>query len=297
MILIVGASGRLGSTIARRVLAEGKPVRAMSREPSKLAALDALGADVVAGDLRDPASLARACQGVHVVFAAAHAFDGKGNNNPATVDEDGNRNLIAAAQAAGVRHVVFTSIRGVRPDHPVDLFRHKYAAEEALRASGLSCTILRPTAFMELWATIIAEPIVRRGTALIFGRGTNPINFVSVEDVAHVATLGLEGPDARNRTIEIGGPENLSMLDAVQIIERVTGRTARRRHIPRAAMWTVRALTRPINPAFSRQIRMGIFMDTEDMTFDPAALLTHYPLRLARLEDVVRGRYGAGVRA
>ncbi len=58
MILIVGASGRLGGAVARRLLAEGQPVRAMSRAPAKLEDLQALGAEVVAGDLRDPDSLA-----------------------------------------------------------------------------------------------------------------------------------------------------------------------------------------------------------------------------------------------
>src|SRR5689334_17922493 len=110
-ILIVGAGGRLGGVVARRLLAEGTPVRALSRTPAKLADLRALGADVVAGDLRDPGSLARACAGVDVVLAAAHAFVGNaGGNVPTAVDDAGNRHLMDAAQAAGVRHFVLTSI-------------------------------------------------------------------------------------------------------------------------------------------------------------------------------------------
>lgn len=297
MIVIIGASGRLGGIVARQLLAEGKPVRALSRTPEKLEPLRALGAEVMAGDVRDPDSCARACQGADRVLAAAHAFNSVGQNVPHAVDGDGNRHLIDAARQAGVAQVVFTSIRGARPDHPVDIFRFKYDAEQYLRASGLHYTILRPTAFMELWATIIGEPIVRRGQALIFGRGINPINFVSVDDVARFALLALQDEQARDQSIEIGGPENLSLLQFAETVERVTGRPATKRHIPLALMRIMRPLTLPINPAFSRQIASGIIMDTHDMTFDPTATLARYPMRLTRLEEVVRRLYGNATRA
>ncbi|HEY6406273.1 MAG TPA: NAD(P)H-binding protein, partial [Ktedonobacteraceae bacterium] len=88
MILIVGASGRLGSTVAQRLLKQGKPVRAMTRTPFNLTHLKQQGAEVVSGDLRNPASLLSACHGVEHVLAAAHALVGKGDNNPQTVDEE-----------------------------------------------------------------------------------------------------------------------------------------------------------------------------------------------------------------
>jgi uncharacterized protein YbjT (DUF2867 family) len=297
MILIVGASGRLGGIVARRLLAEGTPVRAMSRTPATLAPLRELGAEVVAGDLRDPAALARACQGVDAVFAAAHGFVGTGDNDPRGVDQTGNRQLVDAARAAGVHHFVLTSILGASPTHPVDLFRYKYQAEQYLGASGLSHTILRPTAFMELWATIIGEPILQRGKTMIFGHGVNPINFVSVEDVARCALIALEDPRARGRAIEIGGPENLSFIQFADTFARVTGRTASKQHIPLPMMRLMRLLTRPINPAFSRQIATGIFMDTANMTFDPAPTLRDFPMALARLEEVVRVHYGSAASA
>lgn len=293
MILIVGASGRLGGIAARRLLAEGRPVRALSRTPAKLADLARLGAEVVMGDLRDPASLARACAGVEMVFTAAHAFDGKGANQPQAVDDAGNRALIDAARAAGVEHFVFTSILQARSDHPLDLWRYKAAAEEHLRASGLSYTVLRPTAFMELWAGIVGDPIVKRGRALIFGRGASPVNFVSVEDVAHYALIALSDPRARNQVIAIGGPENLSLTQLARLIERVAGRAARKQHIPPAMMRAMRVLTLPINPAFSRQIAVGIYMDTHDMTFDPAETLRRFPMELKRMEEIVRAKYGS----
>jgi NADH dehydrogenase len=292
MILIVGARGRLGSTVARRLLAKGTPVRAMSRTPEQLGALRTLGAEVVAGDLRDRASLAAACRGVDAMLAAAHAFDGKGTNVPATVDDVGNRALIDAARAAGVRDFVLTSILGASEDHPVDLFRAKAAAERHLRASGLSYTILRPTAYMELWWTIIGAPVLRGKKALIFGRGANPINFVSVEDVADLAVTALTDPSTANGMIEIGGPENLTLVEVARLVERATGRMTGEQHIPLGMMRVMRVLARPFNPALSRQAAAGILMDTRDMSFDPAATLARFPMRLIRMEEVVRQHVG-----
>lgn len=295
MILIVGASGRLGGIVARQLLAQGRPVRAMSRSPQKLSALAQAGAEVVVGDVRNPASLAQACRGAEQVVSAVHAFNSVGDNTPRTVDDQGGRRLIEAASAAGVRHFVMLSIYGARADHPIDVFRAKVSAEQALRGSGLSFTILRPTAFMELWLDIMAEPMRAQGRALIFGRGVNPINFVSVEDVARFVLIGLLDPQARGQLIEVGGPENLSLTQVVAIIERVTGRVARKQHIPLPALQALSVAARPIRPAFARRAASGVLMDTQDMRFDPAPTLSRFPGELRRMEDVARERFGARV--
>lgn len=288
MILIIGASGRLGGAVARRLLASGTPVRALSRTPQALTALEQAGAEVVFGDLRDSRTLAPALQGADAVLYAAHAFNSSRKNTSRQVDDSGVRQLIEAAKLAKTQRFVFTSIHGARPEHPVDVFRYKYAAEQALRASGLSYTILRPTAFMELWLTIMSEPMRKKGQALIFGRGVNPINFVSVEDVARFAVIGLEDPHARGLTIEVGGPENLSLTQVVATIERVMGQTYNKRHIPLPIMRAMALLTRPFFPFFSRQTTSAVVMDTTDMTLDPTPTLALFPGELSRMEDVAR---------
>jgi uncharacterized protein YbjT (DUF2867 family) len=292
MILVVGASGRLGGLVARQLLVEGRQVRAMSRTPSSLSELKTLGAEIVVGDLRNPESLAAACQGIDTIFNATHAFNGSSSNGPRAVDDIGNRNLIDAARKASVRHVVFTSILGARPDHSVNMYRYKFATEEYLRASGLSYTVLRPAPFMETWAEILGRSIVTQGKAMVFGKGDNPINFVSVRDVARFAVMALGDPNARNRIVEIGGPQNITQLQFVRLIEDASGRKSRVQHIPLPMMRIMRVVTQPINPAFSRQILAGIIMDTEDMTFDPAETLKQFPLRLTSLADVVRSQFG-----
>ncbi len=286
MILIVGASGRLGSVVAERLLAQGKAVRAMTRTPLNLAHLKQQGAEIVSGDLRNPASLVNACRGVEQVLAAAHALVGKGDNNPQTVDDAGNRQLIDAAKTAGVKHFIFVSVQGASPDSPLEFFRIKYRTEEYLRASGLNFTILRPSAFMDLWAQLIGQPVIEQGKTTIFGRGTNSINFVAVEDVARFVRIALEDSRARNRVIEVGGPENLTLNQVAEIFERASGRQAKKRHIPLPMMRVMSILMQPINPALSRQIRSGIYMDTANLRYDMTETASAFGIQLTSLEEI-----------
>ena len=154
-------------------------------------------------------------QGVATVVSAVQGFAGPGRVTPASVDRDGNAHLVDAAAAVGA-HVVMMSIVGASVDSPMELFRAKYAAEEHLRASGAPWTIVRATAFVELWAEIMKKPIV-------FGRGDNPINFVSVGDVAAVAERAVVDPDLRGRIIEVGGPQNLSFNELAALLQDVRG--------------------------------------------------------------------------
>jgi uncharacterized protein YbjT (DUF2867 family) len=180
MNLIIGATGNLGGSVSRLLLNAGKSVRAMTRTPEKAEALKKLGAEIVIGDVRDRQSLDQACQGIEKIFAASHSFEGKGKSSPQIVDGQGNRHLIDAAKAAGVKHFVFTSALGARPDHPVDFYRIKYQTEQYLQARGLNYTILRPAAFMDSWAEMIGRPIVDQKKVTIFGSGRNPVNYVAV---------------------------------------------------------------------------------------------------------------------
>jgi uncharacterized protein YbjT (DUF2867 family) len=288
MILIIGASGKLGRALIRHYVAEGTAVRAMSRTPQTLVDLRAQGVEVVAGDLLDADSLMHACQGVAHVIAAAHAFDkNHGRYTPATVDGQGMHTLIQAARAQGVGHFVYTSIHGVRPDHPIDVFRYKYAGEETLRASGLSYTILRPTAFMDLWMQVEGDAIRQRNTALIFGRGTSPINFVAVDDVAYFAALACADARTRGQVLEIGGPQNLSFTQIADLFEQVMGHAIKRQRIPHAAMSIMGSLLRPIAPAVSRQMLSGALFDTRDQTLDPALTLTQFPHTLTPFKAII----------
>jgi uncharacterized protein YbjT (DUF2867 family) len=263
VILVAGGTGTLGKELVRRLVGRGARVRVLSRNAARHPS--SAQVEVVEGDVRDPRSLERAVAGVTTVVSAVHGFLDK--DGPRAIDRDGNRDLIAAAQAAGAEHFILVSIAGASPDSPMDLFRMKYAAEQELKGSSLPWTIVRPTAYMELWLALIAAPLIQSGKVRIFGRGQNPINFVSAHDVAGVIETAVMDPAKRGAAIDVGGPEDLSFVDFARVVEQATGKTAATSHVPLPMMRAMSVLMKPLNPVLARQIQGGVVMDTTDLTF------------------------------
>lgn len=295
MVLVVGATGVLGREVVGLLRADGRAVRAMTRTPARASALAAAGAEVVAGDLVDQASLSRACAGVSAVVASAHGMIGRGRYRSEAVDDRGHRALIDVARASGVGHFVYVSALGASPDHPVDFFRTKHAVEQYLRASGLVFTILRPSAFMEWHAhEFIGKAILARGRTLVLGRGTRPRNFVAAGDVARFAVRALSDSALRGETIEIGAPGNYTDRQVAALYGRAAGVEPRVRHVPPGVLRAAAALLSPVAPGVSRVMRMAALPDDAyDATFDASRLLERHAIPLTSLEAFIAVRAAA----
>jgi uncharacterized protein YbjT (DUF2867 family) len=271
MILLAGGTGRLGTVLTTRLAGRGVPVRILTREPTRAAHLAGPGVAVVTGDVRDPASLAAAVRGASVVVSAVHGFAGPGGVSPATVDYQGNVNLIDAAGAAGAELVLMSGV-GAAADSPMELFRMKHAAEQHLRASGVPWTIVRATAFLELWIDLLTRTAGRSGRPVVFGRGDNLVNFVSVTDVAALVEHALASPATRGRVLEIGGPANLSLNQLAAAIQAAAGRSGTPRHVPRPMLRLMAATVGRARPEIGRQARAALIMDRDDLSYDATAL-------------------------
>jgi uncharacterized protein YbjT (DUF2867 family) len=251
-ILVAGGSGRLGTLLVKRLAAKGLEVRVLTRDPARAHHLAGLATEIVQGDVRDLASVNAAMVGVTTVVSAVHGFAGPGRVSPESVDRDGNANVVDAAAAVRA-DVVLMSVVGASPEHTMELFRAKYAAEQRLRSSDVRWTIVRSTAFVQLWAEIMARPIV-------LGRGENPINFVSADDVAGALERAVVDDGLRGTVLEVGGPQNLTFNELAELLQRTREQQATIRHVPR---WLLQTMA-----PFARQARAAVAMDTIDMTFD-----------------------------
>jgi uncharacterized protein YbjT (DUF2867 family) len=287
-VLVVGASGKLGTATTRLLLAEGYPVRAMTRFPKKAAHLADMGAHLFEGDLRDLDSLRRACEGVDYVIAAAHAALEKGANCPKTVDGKGHRDLIDVARAAGIRHFSYTSAANISVDHPVDFFRIKFATEEYLKASGLDYSIIRGPAFMETQHEVLGGMILKKKKAFLFGRGEGRGNFVSVVDMARFLVWSFQDERLHNRLINVGGPDNFTQNQLVDIYESVCGFPVKRSYVPVHLLKALKILVGTFHPVARRICTMGILIATSDSSIDPGELLDGFSWRPRSYKESVR---------
>lgn len=225
MILVAGATGELGRVICRKLTERGGTVYGMVRAgsaPAAVAELEAMGVVPVEADLGSGDALREACSGCDSVISGMTAM-GRPGESIERVDRDGQLALVAAAAAEGVERFVYVSYSGViGKDDPLTLA--KRAVERTLKHSGMTWTVLRPSYFMESWFSPALGFDLAAGRARIYGTGREPISWVAREDVAGFAAEAVDSEEARNATIEIGGPEAVAPLDAVALFESVAGR-------------------------------------------------------------------------
>jgi uncharacterized protein YbjT (DUF2867 family) len=293
MNLVVGATGLLGSEICSQLAAEGRPVRALVRatsDPAKVEALRGYGAEIVEGNVCDPASLEAACQGVHTVIATVSAMPfcyEPGENDVRTVDTEGVINLVDAAQAAGVEHFVYTSFT---PDNDFPLRNAKRAVEQHLKDSGLTYTVLRPSYFMEVWLSPAVGFDYTNARARIYGSGEKPLSLISFPDVAQFAVASLANPAARNATLELGGPEALSQLQVVKIFEESSGQRFEVEHVPEEALADQqKASTDLMEQSFAGLMQWYARGDAVDME----DTLKVFPIQLTSVRDYAQNLFGA----
>jgi uncharacterized protein YbjT (DUF2867 family) len=266
-ILVVGATGQLGSVITRKLLASGAKVRALARNRAALARFEP-GAEIAAVDLRDVPKLTEACRGIEQIIATANNNMGKGPTSPSSIDLSGYQNLCAAARNTGVRRLIYVSYRGVAQDALVDIFRIKWYIEDAIRRSGVPHVMLRPTAFMDTWIDqVLAKGIRDKGVATIFGDGRTVANYIAVDDVAEFAVRIVSHPEIVNEAIEVGGPSNVSQNDLATLIERRFKSPGKRRHIPAVLLRALPPVVRPFNEVAARLMTLGLYTATESAPF------------------------------
>ena len=282
MILIAGATSQPGRRLIPMLASKGYQVRALTRDACKLEFARSLGVEVFEGDLRQPDTLLRACEGAEAVVSSVTAIS---ENLLHEVDEIGQSALMDAAQRCRVKQFVFISAHGAAQNHSVDFFRMKYRAEEALKLRGMEYTILRPTAFMESWCMRIGMQVLSGGPVTIYGNGRNPINFISVEDVAKFIVLALEDPRLSGQTLTIGGPQNLTWGEVVALYERLAGRRAGVRHVPSWWLSLLRRVYAPFDEMKARSLAMRHDLAGCPWQVDMSELSARYPIRLKGVEE------------
>lgn len=282
-ILVAGATGYLGGEICRQLISKNKKVKGLVRATSdsnKVAHLKQLGVEIVEGDLKNKGSLENALQGVSaVITTVSSTLSRQEGDSIQTVDDEGQINLIDASINAGVRHFIYVSFceLGECP-----LLTAKRKVEKHLAESGLNYTILQPTYFMEVWLSPVLGFDYPNARASIFGEGKNKVSWIAIKDVASFAVDSLDNPAAKNRIIELGGPEALSPLEVVNIFETTKGKKFELQFVPEEALKAQRdGAQDPLSESFST-LTLGVVNGSE---IDMIGILDDFPIRLTSVID------------
>jgi NADH dehydrogenase len=200
VLLLTGATGRVGTALLERLTARGEAVRCLVRDPRRLGPAR-VRVQIALGDLADPASFRHALRGVQSVVHLAGAW----RDQPAASLEELNGlatwRLLRAAEAAGVARFVFLSPLAASPRHPLRVHRAKALAERAVEESAMATVTFR--------SSVIYAP-GERGPALLAGAGDAPVQPIAAADVAACLLAALDRPVDGHASYELAGPRELS---------------------------------------------------------------------------------------
>jgi uncharacterized protein YbjT (DUF2867 family) len=316
VILVVGATGQLGSRVVHRLRAQGEAVRAMVRDPAATADLTASGAELVVADLGRPGTLDGALAGVDAVVATANAIAPIRRSDSAAVIDLGYAELVRRAERAGVRRFVLTSVPETPLDERVPVARSKRRTERLLAESGMSWLSLRMPPFSEVWLALVGSEIPlrgeqrttlsrayptlrrfrqitgrtieRRGVMVVPGPPSARQAFLSVHDAAAGLAAAVR-PDTGEGPVDLGGPESLSWIDVAAIYERVLGRRVRVVSQPAALFAVLQRVFAPVAPSLAGVMGLNRLIATSPSDWDTIETAQRFGLGpLRTVEEILR---------
>ena len=323
MILVIGATGQLGTAVVRRLAASAQPVRAFVRRGSRHEHLDGLGVELAFGDLREPETVDAACRGVRAVIATANAIVPEGPSTFEAVEGRGYATLIDACQRHAVDQFIYVAMPTTPHDEQVPAFRYKRLNEQRLKNSKLSYTILQASLFMDEWFAFIGSSIVangaeaatihrrywflqafmkavgglieKRGVALIPGSRRVRHAFITLDNVADFLVRSVGRDDMRRCVFQIGGPQVITWVDVLATYSRVLGKPVRGIYVPNTLFRAQRALLAPFSEAASDIMGLN-WLVGYDTPYDSNALAIKLGIRLTSVEQFLRHKVAVSSR-
>ena len=264
MILVTGASGFVGGHAVRALAAAGERVRALVRGARGAAALEGVDCELVQGDVTDVESLRSAVEGCTAVVHLVAILAGK----PADFERvmtQGTASLLEVAAEAGVTRFVHMSALGASEEtkDTVPYYRAKWATEEAVRASGLSHAILRPSfVFAGDGGALAQFARIARLAPLtpVIGKGTQRLQPIWADDLARAVTLAVRGDN--NILVELGGPDIVDWNEFWSRLKVALGTRRPALHLPfwlmlAQAAWLERLPSPPVTRDQLRMLQLG----------------------------------------
>jgi NADH dehydrogenase len=288
-VLVTGGTGFVGPKVVHALRAEERPVRVLARKPERQDQLRAWGCEIVAGDMTDAASLRRALEGCEAVVHLVALLLG----SPAAFERvmvQGTRDLVAAAEEAGVRRFVLMSALGTseRAKDVSPYFRAKWEEEQAVEQSGLEHTTFRPSFIFGRDGGVLGNLIrLVRWSPVTPVVGTRELQPIWVEDVAAYFARALEIGAKGNGTWELGGPDRLTWEELNERLRRVMGRRRLAFRMPTGLVKAGASAAELLPPL--RGARSGVEMlELEDNVTDISPAVEAFGIQPISLDEQLR---------
>ncbi len=211
-VLVAGATGYLGRFVVRAFKARGYRVRALGRSPEKLGSIKEFADELAIGEVTDPDSLKGVCDGIDIVFSSVGITRQKDGLTYRDVDYQGNKNLLTAAEAAGVSKFVYVHVLNAEEMQHVALVQAKQAFVEDLERADMDSTVVCPTGFFSDMEEFLE--MARSGRVYLFGDGSNRINPIHGADLAEVC---VDAAESSKRQVNVGGSEVFTYREIAEL--------------------------------------------------------------------------------
>jgi uncharacterized protein YbjT (DUF2867 family) len=213
MILVTGATGKVGQHVVRELAARGQKPRLFLRDPAKAGQFKGIFSDVAQGDFDTSDTIAKALGGADAVFLVTPVDQRQAAWEKAFVD---------AAKAAGVKRLVYLSAIGAAPDSPMSLGRAHATVETYLKASGIPWTILQPNSYMQNFLNDAAT--IRSQGAIYYSADQARVSFIDTRDIGAAAAVALTEDGHAGKTYLLTGPEPVTYREAAALIGKAIGK-------------------------------------------------------------------------
>jgi uncharacterized protein YbjT (DUF2867 family) len=274
-VLVAGATGYLGRNVVKALKDRGFWVRAMGRSEAKHDPIKEIADELFIGEVTDPDSLNRTCDGIDVVFSSVGITRQKDGLTYEDVDYQGNRNLLTIAEGSDVSKFLYVHVLNAEKLQHVAMIQAKEAFVDELKRSALDHTVICPTGFFSDMEEFLS--MARSGRVYLFGDGSNRINPIHGADLAEVCADALE---SREQQLDVGGPEVFTYREiaelAFDVLEKPKKITCLPRKLIAAAVGALRWVA-PVKTYGPIQFLATVMtMDVVGKTYGQRRLVDHF---------------------